>query len=106
MDDAGGEILIAIEGRAAIARLNRPKALNAVTPGMIRALSALYHARAKDPNLYGFVMEAEGRAFSAGGDIRAIRELIQTDLRLRTGSTLRNTSTIGCCNACASPMSR
>jgi enoyl-CoA hydratase len=73
------EIVIAIEERAAIARLNRPKALNAVTSGMIRELSALLHRCAKDPHIYGIVLEAGGKAFSAGGDIRAIRDVIGND---------------------------
>ena len=80
MDEAKNEIVSAIEGRAALVRLNRPKALNAVTLEMIHALEALYHACAKNPHIYGVVMEAEGKAFSAGGDIRTIRELIQSDL--------------------------
>ncbi len=80
MQEAGNDIVTAIEGRAALVRLNRPKALNAVTLEMIHALEALCHACAKDLHIYGIVMEAEGKAFSAGGDIRTIRELIQNDL--------------------------
>lgn len=80
MDQAGNDIVIAMEGRAALVRLNRPKALNSVTLEMIRELEALYHRCAKDPHIYGIAMEAEGKAFSAGGDIRTIREWIQKDL--------------------------
>jgi enoyl-CoA hydratase len=80
MQEAGSEIVIGIEGRAGIARLNRPKALNAVTPGILSALEALCHLCAKDPHIYGIVLEAEGKAFSAGGDIRSIREWIKNDL--------------------------
>jgi enoyl-CoA hydratase len=80
MDQAGNDIIIGIEGRAGIARLNRAKALNAVTAGMIAALEAFYHRCATDPHIYGIVLEAEGKAFCAGGDIRTIRDWIQTDL--------------------------
>jgi enoyl-CoA hydratase len=80
MQQAGNEIIIGIEGRAGIARLNRPRALNAVTPGIISELEALCHGCAKDPHIYGIVLEAEGKAFSAGGDIRSIREWIENDL--------------------------
>lgn len=80
MDQAGNDIVTAIEGRAAIARLNRPKALNAVTLEMICALEALCHRCAKDPHIYAILMEAEGKAFSAGGDIRTIRDWTQNDL--------------------------
>ena len=76
MDAVKNEIVAEAQGRAVLIRLNRPQALNALTPEMIRSLSALYKRYAKDPHIYGFIMEAEGRAFCAGGDIRSIRELI------------------------------
>jgi enoyl-CoA hydratase len=41
---------------------------------MIAALEPFYHSCAKDPHIYGIVMEAEGKAFSAGGDIRALQD--------------------------------
>ncbi|MGA9765069.1 MAG: enoyl-CoA hydratase/isomerase family protein [Rhodomicrobium sp.] len=80
MDQAGNDIVTAIEGRAAIVRLSRPKALNAVTFEMIRELEALCHRFARDPHIYAILMEAEGKAFSAGGDIRTIRDWIRNDL--------------------------
>ncbi len=80
MDTAADGIIISTTGRAGLVRLDRPKALNAVTLEMIAALEAFYHRCAKDPNIYGIVMEAEGKAFSAGGDIRTIRDWIAGDL--------------------------
>jgi enoyl-CoA hydratase len=68
------EIITAVQGRAGLVRLTRPRALNAVTGRMITALESFYHACAKDPHIYGIVMEAEGKAFSAGGDIRSLRD--------------------------------
>ncbi len=70
------EVILTEQGRAGIIRLNRPKALNAMSLGMIRSMESFYHRCAKSPDIYGIVMEAEGRAFSAGGDIRAIYEWI------------------------------
>jgi enoyl-CoA hydratase len=69
---ANDEIFAAVEGRAGLVKLTRPKAFNAVTWRMIAALESFYHRCAKDPHIYGIVMEAEGKAFSAGGDIRAL----------------------------------
>jgi enoyl-CoA hydratase len=66
------EIITAVQGRAGLVRLTRPKAFNAVTWRMIAALELFYRSCAKDPHIYGIVMEAEGKAFSAGGDIRAL----------------------------------
>jgi enoyl-CoA hydratase len=78
MNDNEPEVLLAEEGRAGIVRLNRPKALNALTLGMIRALEPFYHRCAKNPHIYGLVLEAEGRAFCAGGDIRAVYEWVKS----------------------------
>ncbi len=78
MDQAGDEVLLAEPGRAGVVRLNRPKAFNALTFGMIQALERFYHACAKNPHIYGIVLEAEGKAFCAGGDIRVIRDWAKT----------------------------
>jgi enoyl-CoA hydratase len=72
MEQSQDEIILSERGRAGFVLLNRPKALNAVTLGMIRALETTYHRWAKMPDIYGIVMEAEGKAFSAGGDIRTL----------------------------------
>lgn len=69
---AGPEVIVAEQGRAGLVKLNRPKALNAMTLGMIQALERFYHRCAKAPHIYGIVLEGEGRAFCAGGDIRSI----------------------------------
>lgn len=74
MDEAPNELICAERDRAGLIRLNRPKALNALTLGMIRGLEAFTHACAKNPHIYGIVMEAEGKGFCAGGDIRTVSE--------------------------------
>jgi enoyl-CoA hydratase len=74
MDEAENEIILAQQGRAGIVRLSRPKALNALTYRMIQALEPFYHLCARNPDVYGILVEAEGKAFCAGGDIRAIRD--------------------------------
>lgn len=70
------EILFERRGAAGIVTLNRPKALNAVTHDMVVALRALLDRWANDPAITRVVIAAAGgRAFSAGGDIRALYEL-------------------------------
>ncbi|HXX25268.1 MAG TPA: enoyl-CoA hydratase/isomerase family protein [Pseudolabrys sp.] len=70
------EILFDRRGAAGIVTLNRPKALNAVTHTMVRALRAQLDAWAADPTVTRVVITANGeRAFSAGGDIRALTDL-------------------------------
>jgi enoyl-CoA hydratase len=70
------EILFERRGTAGFVTLNRPKTLNAVTPGMVRALAGRLEQWARDPAVTRVVISAAGeRAFSAGGDIRALYDL-------------------------------
>jgi enoyl-CoA hydratase len=70
------DILFERRGVAGIVTLNRPKALNAVTHEMVRALARQLRVWANDPAVTRVVITAAGeRAFSAGGDIRALYEL-------------------------------
>jgi enoyl-CoA hydratase len=70
------EILFDRRGTAGLVTLNRPEALNAVTHGMVRALATKLAEWARDPGVTRVVVRAAGeRAFSAGGDIRALYDL-------------------------------
>lgn len=70
------DILFERRGAAGIVTLNRPKALNAVTHEMVLALRAQLTRWADDPAVTRVVITAaNGRAFSAGGDIRALYDL-------------------------------
>jgi enoyl-CoA hydratase len=76
MDSSTSDILFERRGAAGIVTLNRPKALNAVTHDMVRALVRQLGAWAHDAAVTRVVITAAGeRAFSAGGDIRALYEL-------------------------------
>jgi enoyl-CoA hydratase len=67
------EILFERRGTAGIATLNRPQALNAVTLGMVRAFTRQLAEWRDDPSITRVILTAAGgRAFSAGGDIRAL----------------------------------
>ena len=69
------EVLFAVEGRAGRIRLNRPKAIHALTHGMCSAMLAQLAAWRADPAVAIVLLDhAEGRGFCAGGDIRAIAE--------------------------------
>lgn len=70
------DILFERRGAAGIVTLNRPKALNAVTHAMALALRAQLDRWASDDAVTRIVITAAGdRAFSAGGDIRALYDL-------------------------------
>jgi enoyl-CoA hydratase len=67
------EIIFEKEGTTATVILNRPKALNALSLGMIKALSSFLHDAEADDHIQTIFIEgAGGRAFCAGGDIRAV----------------------------------
>jgi enoyl-CoA hydratase len=67
------EILFERKGSAGLVTLNRPQALNAVTLGMVRALMRQLQEWRSDPSVTRIVVTAAGgKAFSAGGDIRAL----------------------------------
>src|SRR6478736_8359771 len=70
------DILFERRGAAGVVTLNRPHALNAVTLGMVRALAAQLEAWANDGAVTRvLVTAAGGRAFCAGGDLRAVYDL-------------------------------
>ena len=63
-------------GAAGLVTLNRPQALNAVTHAMVKALRAQLDAWADDAGVTRVIIQAAGeRAFSAGGDVRALTDL-------------------------------
>ncbi len=68
-------------GAAAILTLDRGGALNALTPAMLAQLDEAYRRFARDPALYAVILKsADPKAFSAGGDVRALSARAQTDL--------------------------
>jgi enoyl-CoA hydratase len=70
------DILFERRGAAGVVTLNRPDALNAVTHAMVRALAEQLRAWETDPAITRVVVTAAGgRAFSAGGDLRALYDL-------------------------------
>ena len=76
MHAPGSDILFERRGAAGLVTLNRPKALNAVTHEMVRALARQLEVWANDGAVTRVIITAAGeRAFSAGGDIRALYDL-------------------------------
>jgi enoyl-CoA hydratase len=76
------DILFERRGVAGIVTLNRPKALNAVTHDMVRARAAQHARWENDGAVTRVILTAQGgRAFSAGGDIRALYDLGRAGLQ-------------------------
>jgi enoyl-CoA hydratase len=69
------EVLVERRGCAGFLTLNRPKALNALNVGMVRAIAATLDDWERDPAVTRVVVAGTGgRAFCAGGDIRLLYE--------------------------------
>jgi len=70
------EIICELRGAAGVVLLDRPKALNALSFGMVRELSRALDAWEHDPRVERVVVASTSdRAFCAGGDIRALHDL-------------------------------
>jgi enoyl-CoA hydratase len=74
-DVVEGDLVARREDFAGIIRLNRPKAINAVTLEMFRDIDKALDAFEADPEVAVIVLEGAGeRGLCAGGDIRALWE--------------------------------
>lgn len=70
-------VLISRTGSLGRIRLNRPKAINALTVAMIETLDEALHDFADDPGVTAVLIDGAGeRGLCAGGDVRAVREAI------------------------------
>jgi enoyl-CoA hydratase/carnithine racemase len=73
MDFGGGdEIRFERTGQAGVVTLTRPKALNALSHGMVAALANALAVWEDDPAVAMVLVKGEGRAFCAGGDIMQV----------------------------------
>jgi enoyl-CoA hydratase/carnithine racemase len=75
MNSAQIHVIQAVQGNIGLLTLNRPQALNALSLGMIRDITAALLAWREDANVVAVVVrgatqEGKGVAFCAGGDIR------------------------------------
>ncbi|WP_036567267.1 enoyl-CoA hydratase/isomerase family protein [Nocardia sp. BMG51109] len=63
-----------VDGHTATITLNRPDALNALSPHMITELRAAYTEAENDDKVWTLVVTGTGRAFCTGADVKAILE--------------------------------
>jgi enoyl-CoA hydratase len=74
-DEAQDEVLVTRNGALGHIRLNRPRALNSLTLGMVRTIAGALDAFESDPAIAVVLIDGAGeRGLCAGGDIRAIYE--------------------------------
>ncbi|XP_012583148.1 PREDICTED: 3-hydroxyisobutyryl-CoA hydrolase, mitochondrial isoform X2 [Condylura cristata] len=73
--DAAGEVLLERKGCAGVITLNRPKYLNALNLNMIRQIYPQLKKWEQDPGTFLIIIKGTGgKAFCAGGDIKAVSE--------------------------------
>jgi enoyl-CoA hydratase len=73
--EAEGDLVVRREGAAGIIRLNRPKAINAMTYEMSQGIDAALDRFEADPAVAVVILEGAGeRGLCAGGDIRGLYE--------------------------------
>ena len=74
------DVLISVEGAVARIRLNRPRAIHALTREMCDAMSQALLGWRDDPDVEAVIIDhAEGRGFCAGGDVVMIAKSGATD---------------------------
>lgn len=66
----------AADGGIARAVLNRPAQLNAISPALLEDLDRVCEAVEKDRAVRVVTLTAAGRAFCAGADLKAVKELV------------------------------
>ncbi|WFU69362.1 enoyl-CoA hydratase/isomerase family protein [Bradyrhizobium sp. CB2312] len=70
-----GDLIVRREGAAGVIRLNRPKAINAMTLEMSEGIDAALDRFETDPEVALIILEGSGeRGLCAGGDIRGLWE--------------------------------
>jgi enoyl-CoA hydratase len=78
-----GDVVVRAHDALRRITLNRPQALNAITLDMVATMTALLRAWADDPAVGAILLDgAGGRAFAAGGDIRALYDAAKSGDKL------------------------
>ena len=73
-------IIVETRGKVGLIMLNRPKALNALSPDLMREMSAALDAFEGDENISCMIVTGSDKAFAAGADIKAMKEKTYMDV--------------------------
>ena len=95
--DTDDSVLLDRKGRVAWVTLNRPAAMNAVSPAMLARFGAVLDEIEADAGLGAVVITGAGNAFCAGADLKALREFTEgeagdaanADYVMRYGAAMR-----------------
>jgi enoyl-CoA hydratase len=67
-------ILVETRGKVGLIALNRPKALNALSPDLMRELGEALTSFGSDDNIGAIVITGNEKAFAAGADIKVMKD--------------------------------
>jgi 2-(1,2-epoxy-1,2-dihydrophenyl)acetyl-CoA isomerase len=89
--DAAGDPAVIVErhGAVALVQLNEPRSLNALSPMIKAGFTGALPALVQDPEVRAIVITGAGRAFCAGGDIRAMDDRHTVSMRRRMQANYR-----------------
>jgi len=73
-------IIVETRGKVGVVTLNRPQALNALSPELMRELAAALDAFESDDNVGCMIVTGSNKAFAAGADIKAMKEKSYMDV--------------------------
>jgi len=73
-------IIVEARGKVGLITLNRPKALNALSPDLMREMSSALDAFEGDGNIGCMIVTGSDKAFAAGADIKAMKEKTYMDV--------------------------
>jgi len=73
-------IILEKQGKVALIRLNRPQALNALSPELTLELAHALEDIEEDSNIAAVVLTGNEKAFAAGADIKAMKDLNYMDV--------------------------
>jgi enoyl-CoA hydratase len=67
-------IIVETHGNVGLIRLNRPQALNALSPALVEDLRLALDGFEDDPDIRALVLTGSEKAFAAGADIKAMKD--------------------------------
>jgi enoyl-CoA hydratase len=73
-------IIVESRGKIGLITLNRPQALNALSPGLMREFAAALDAFEADANIGCMVVTGSDKAFAAGADIKTMKDKSYMDV--------------------------
>lgn len=75
------DLLEVVKDGVAILTMNRPERLNALSHSMLAAMLDALPRLAEDPGVGAVILTGAGRAFCAGADLKAVKELVPDPVR-------------------------